>query len=216
MGLSPEIAAKTLPPWYKDFPRYTEDGASTWRNCVPFFDAMTSGFVFLTPCDINVAIVGGVASMTAVDQNFNDFVNARPQSSFDHAPAGYHKDHFAWYPRWGLTLPTGYSALFTTPFNRPDLPFLCLSGIIDSDGMTTPGMVPFFLQESFEGTIYTGTPFVQILPFKREDWSATAKSATPEVAMENLKKAMRYREDGKTDVYRETEWHNKKYRLSTE
>ena len=89
---------------------------------------------------------------------------------FEH-PKGFYKDHFAWYPDWGLELPKGYSALFMTPMNRFDLPFMNTTGVVDNDSVHLLGTFPFFIAEGWEGTIPAGTPYVQILPFKREDWS---------------------------------------------
>ena len=57
-----------------------------------------------------------------------------------------------------------------TPMNRFDLPFLNTTGIVDSDKVHLLGSFPFFIVEGWEGTIPAGTPYIQILPFKRENW----------------------------------------------
>ena len=86
------------------------------------------------------------------------------------SPIGYYEEHFAWYPEWGIQVPEGYSALFMTPMNRFDLPFLNTSGVVDNDKVHLLGTFPFFIVKDWEGVIPKGTPFLQVLPFKREDW----------------------------------------------
>lgn len=85
-------------------------------------------------------------------------------------PAGYSDNHLVWPAKWGIKLPKGYSAVVTHPFNRYDLPFVTLSGLIDSDEFFPHGNMPFFIKDGFEGVIPKGTPFAQVLPVKREQW----------------------------------------------
>jgi hypothetical protein len=42
--------------------------------------------------------------------------------------------------------------------------------VVDSDKVELLGSFPFFIIEGWEGTIPAGTPYLQILPFKRENW----------------------------------------------
>ena len=100
------------------------------------------------------------------------FCDARHSMPQFENPHGYHAKHFHWWPNWGIELPKGYSALVTSPLNRFDLPFLTVAGIIDSDKYTMPGLMPFFLKEGFSGLIPKGTPYAQIIPIKREDWTS--------------------------------------------
>jgi hypothetical protein len=60
--------------------------------------------------------------------------------------------------------------LITHPINRYDLPFTSVSGLADYDVYPLPGNVSFHIKEGFEGTIPAGTPIMQIIPIKREDW----------------------------------------------
>ena len=69
-----------------------------------------------------------------------------------------------------METPEGYSLLVINPLNRFDLPFLTTNGIIDSDMYTISGLIPFFLKDNFVGLIPKGTPYAQVIPFKREDW----------------------------------------------
>jgi len=211
-GLEPEVSAKSLPDWYKTADRYDEAHSSTFRNCVPVFDSMTSGYVFLTPCDIEFTEVDNKLEIKVLDHNFVGFASAREPNPHFHNPEGYYDHHFAWLPRWGLSLGEGYSALYVTPLNRFELPFICASGIIDNDRMNTPGMMPFWIRKGFSGVIPKGTPFMQILPFKRENWQAINIAADELQVRRNLKRANRFRSEP-NDYYRNHTWTRKKYRI---
>jgi hypothetical protein len=43
---------------------------------------------------------------------------------------------------------------------------------MDSDQYSTSGNIPFFIKEDFSGVIPAGTPFAQIIPIKRDSWTA--------------------------------------------
>lgn len=193
----PEPTQSVIPQWYKDADRFAKNPVTneyykapkevcpfpkegtvddygkipTWKACPAILDAFMTGYVFKTPCDISFFKNNrGAIDVTVSDPKCKDFVTVRPpMPQFEH-PKGYYKDHFAWMPDWGLKLPEGYSALFMTPMNRFDLPFLNTTGIVDSDRVEILGSFPFFITEGWEGTIPAGTPFLQVMPFKRENW----------------------------------------------
>ena len=215
VGEAPDVAAKSLPPWYRVADRYNEEGKSTFRNCVPFFDAMTSGYTFQTPCDIVFEHDGTRLLPKIEDPHFKDFVSVRDSLPQFHHPDGYYSDHFAFLPQWGVGLEPGYSALYVTPLNRFDLPFIITSGVIDNDKMNTPGMVPFFVREGFSGLIPKGTPFMQCIPFKREHWSGVPVYGTEAQIGRNLKRSTKFR-SVKSDFYRDNLWERKKYRIQNE
>jgi hypothetical protein len=45
-----------------------------------------------------------------------------------------------------------------------------MSGIVDANYAMTGGVLPFLLQEGFEGIIKAGTPIAQIIQIKLEPW----------------------------------------------
>ena len=50
-------------------------------------------------------------------------------------------------------------------------PITCASGIVDSDDFSIPFNMFLKLRDpNFEGMIPAGTPFLQVIPFKRESW----------------------------------------------
>ena len=143
----------------------------TWKACPAILDAFMTGYIFKTPCDLTFFKNSkGIIDVKVDDVKFKDFCSARPaMPQFEH-PKGFYEDHFAWMPDWGIELPEGYSALFMAPMNRFDLPFINTTGIVDSDKVHLLGSFPFFIAKGWKGTLPAGTPYLQVLPFKRENW----------------------------------------------
>jgi hypothetical protein len=198
---SPSVPSNThsvMPKWYKDADRFakmpsgeyykapkgicpfpkegtTDDYGKipTWKACPAIMDAFATGYVLKTPCDIKFfKNKYGKIDVEISDQKYKDFVSKRdPMPQFQH-PIGYYKEHFAWYPDWGVEVPEGYSCIYMTPMNRFDLPFLNTTGIVDNDKVHLSGTFPFFIIDGYEGTIPAGTPYMQILPFQRENWQS--------------------------------------------
>jgi hypothetical protein len=184
----PPVPAKTLiPNWFKEIPperdldgTFTLRHSSTVKKCTPFMDALTTGYMVTVPQDIAIKIIDGkqyaywgvdrydMYTPTQIDPIFSADVAHR----YEGLPTPNGCSSFVWrmttYPQ--IKTPIGYSILVTHPFNRYDLPFLALSGVIDSDKMCGQLSVNVYLKEGFEGILEKGTPVAQIFPFKREDW----------------------------------------------
>ena len=129
------------------------------------------GFLLKTPCDITFYQENGIPKVK-LESGYKRFVEPRPPMDGFKTPYGYSDNHFHWNINWGPELPKGYSALYIPPLNNFSLPFITTSGIIDNDKLTTTGRLPFFIKKNFEGTIKRGTEYINIIPFKREDWEA--------------------------------------------
>lgn len=145
------------------------------KQCVPFFDTLTTGYTLVTPFDIVVKKLNDFENMFSWHDGSCNFIDIRRDK--DHmgllpVPEGYQDKNYIWSTLTAIKVPKGYSLLATHPLNRYDLPFLTLSGIVDADEGMPQGNIPFYLKNNFEGVIKVGTPIVQIIPFKREDWLA--------------------------------------------
>jgi hypothetical protein len=174
----PLPAKKFLPQWYKDSETTisTENGEEVagLKKCVPFLDALLSGYMLTTPVDIFVSKKkdGSVDIRWNSSGAFVDFVAER-KGLLGHKiprPAGHHPNHLAFRGVWGLKTPRGWSTLVVHPLNRHDLPFTITSGIMDSDRYSTSGNIPFFIKQDFVGVIPAVTPFAQLIPIKRASW----------------------------------------------
>lgn len=175
----PVAIKKLLPEWYrkaehKYFDKKSNREENGLKTCMPFLDAMLSGYAIVTPFDIFVARdENGTPKITWNGPHSSSmFVSERP-SELGHTmptPAGHHSNHLIWMGEWGFKLPRGWSMLVTHPLNRYDLPFTTWSGIIESDKFWANGNLPFNLREDFVGTIPAGTPIAQLIPIKRAAW----------------------------------------------
>lgn len=218
----PKPAKKSIPSWFSNASKYwkEQDGSDAldgngkrgpgFKACPALSDIFTSGYFLTTPCDVNVFKYNGVPYARA-SEGFEDFCDIRPHMGEFHYPQGYYPYAYHWYPNWGFTLPDGYSALVMQPLNHFELPFLTTAGIIDSDKYPAPGLMPFFIKDGFEGIIPKGTPYVQIFPFKREEWGSEFNLYTEEEMIkrhEDHTKIYRTEEGG---VYKRHTWIPKKF-----
>ena len=179
------LSKKQIPDWYKKIPPYqdsikNEPTAKTVKKCIPFLEAMTTGYMVLTSQDVNVKNdpLTNEYDITWVLKSENlVYIKARDFPINIPIPEGFRDTHFVWHVPFTFLLPRGYSALITHPLNRTDLPFYTTSGIVDTDDYPlTRGDYPFLLKKGFTGIIPAGTPVMQIIPFKRESWEKVFSS----------------------------------------
>jgi hypothetical protein len=183
----PKPARNYIPKWYKDAEQFIGGkpivdgqlpiGKKTIKTCVPFLDALTTGYIVELWQDVLVRKENG---QSIVSWNHGDqrVVGSRPVivNQGLPAPIGHSDAAFLWDYPFITRTPKGYSVFFTHPINRFDLPFTTLTGVMDTDGVVTAGSIPFFIKEDFEGIIPCGTPIAQIFPFKRDNWESKDSS----------------------------------------
>jgi hypothetical protein len=180
-GLGQPVAIKkVLPQWYKDseLDIINEDGTSSagLKKCMPFMDAMLSGYALVTPFDIFISEDenGELKLGWNGIPELQDFINERPKILGEKMPRpeGHHPNHLAFRGFWGFKTPKGWSVLVVHPLNRHDLPWTITNGIMDSDKYSTSGNIPFFIKKGFTGMVPAGTPFAQLIPIKRSSWAS--------------------------------------------
>jgi hypothetical protein len=221
---NPEPSAKVVPQWYLDADIYAKDPRNgkyipnydggklpTFKACPALLDLFTTGYVLKTPCDLEFYKEGKTIKVK-VPKQYMGFCDTRPPMPGFEYPKGYSKNHFHWWPNWAPELPDGYSALYVNPLNNFGLPFITVAGIIDNDKFNTPGLMPFFLQEDFEGIIPAGTPYVQIIPFKRDDWEMSLKLHSSEELLERHKQSADTFRKPDGGVYKKSFWTRRKYK----
>jgi hypothetical protein len=234
----PSPTQSVIPQWYKDADRFakmpngeyykapkdicpfpkegtTDDYGKipTWKACPAILDAFLTGYVLKTPCDIEFFKNSQeIIDVKISDPKYKDFVTKRPPMPMFEHPKGFYQHHFAWYPDWEVSLPEGYSALFMTPINRFDLPFLNTYGIIDSDKVSIPGTFPFFVVEGGEGLIPAGTPYMQILPFKRENWKQEIHIQQEKEIYDKMVENMKFYRQPDGGIYKNKVWSKRDYK----
>lgn len=186
-----------VPDWYKDIKpfslgdskwKFAHRGSSrsqeqnvTLKWCQPFLDALTSGYMITLPSDIYVELVNGEPNFSwKLDHDLVSSHHVNQYSGMEISQEFY-PQAYKFYNNTAIQLPVGYSALFTHPLNRQDLPFYSFSGVVDIDAYDHGVAFPFLLKRGFEGIIPEGTPIAQVLPFKRESWISEEKPYDPDL-----------------------------------
>lgn len=221
--VSPEPAYKKIPQWYRDLAKHVSsnnlenldpvndrgaDGSNvSTKLCLPFQDAMTLGYMYVLEDDLTVELdIDGKPSLSWK----KDFMMIDKRPNVDLAiPDDVHPIHFGVKMQWFYETPPEYSLLMTMPINRPDLPFWCPSGIVDSDIWGLPAFLPFFIKRNFQGVIPKGTPVVQMIPIKREPWNLEVDDTK-----ESLEKHELMSENRRSHItahYRKFAWRKKQY-----
>lgn len=178
----PIAANRGHPEWLKIMPASVvahEFGVEldTVKRCPPFVDAMGCGFLMPLACDIEVKAGEFEWHWDIPHSTMMDEMNARSPLAF-HASAQATgtplHDEASFVLKfnnfWSIELEPGWSLLVTHPFNRADLPFLTLTGLVDCDTFSH-SLINFptvWRDPDFEGRLAKGTPVAQCVPVKRQ------------------------------------------------
>lgn len=192
----PKPALQFVPEWFKKtqshigqnvWSTYDDNGTitgsttATVKKCVPFLDAMTAGYIIPCPFDIHINVVSSKEGPNFfISWGYEDYeflqshstlqLGEHPQSNIQQ-PGG--KIWKVMNP-WHIVTPPGYSCLFLNPLNHQDTNFNFFTGIVDTDTYNDKVNFPFIWTGGYgEFIIKKGTPLVQVIPFKREDWTSS-------------------------------------------
>lgn len=185
-------AKQVLPEWFRKIPAIDKsrltasDNGLTVKRCMPFLDAMMTGWILPLAATVRLEIRDGGQTVTAgweldkvMVSNHNAYqIAGAPQQP--RPPCKFHN-------HWTITTPPGWSCLFVPPLNRTQDIFEVFSGVVDTDTYQSPIHFPF-VAKAPDGVhvIDKGTPLVQVIPFKRE--AAALKAAIrPETEQEAAK-----------------------------
>jgi hypothetical protein len=189
------------PEWYKKL----EHNLSkiTVKGCMPFLDSLTSGYLFKMPQDFYLRhnVNNKNKKEEEIKDSFQTFAlhNVQSQINVRHinlnTGADIHGVHqmegsphieknknlpfYKILNPWKIKTPKGYSCLFLPPLNNSDDRFSIIPGIVDTDTFPNEINFPIVINGDkypvLETTIKKGTPYVQIIPFKRDSWKMTLK-----------------------------------------
>jgi Family of unknown function (DUF6065) len=188
--IAPPVPAKAyLPDWFRRLPATDEavttatNSGLTIKRCMPFLDAMTTGWIIPLPATVRLDISDGGKRVDAgwdFDRELVSFHGGHQVKGAPPQPRPACKFHNF----WTVTTPPGWSCLFVDPLNRKNGVFEVIAGIVDTDTYRAPVHFPFWA--TTEDGLYTlekGTPMVQVIPFRR-DCAAIAAEIGPETAAE--------------------------------
>jgi len=175
-GVIPEPypARDYLPAWFKKLPPVDRSVVSatnngqTIRRCMPFLDAMTTGWILPLAATVRIAIKDNGQTVDAGWEFDRTMVsNHAPYQVAGHpaAPRPPCKLH----NYWTIRTPPGWSCLFVPPLNRDNGILTVLAGVVDTDRYASLINFPFF-GSGPDGvhTLEKGTPIVQVTPFRRQ------------------------------------------------
>ena len=187
----PVPCKSNIPQWYKNLSH--DEVNLTVKGCMPFLDTLTTGYILKMPVDYrighNLEINGEKKTGMRTSIKFkNDLANCI-NLNYD-GNAEYHAcSQVAGSPLleknknlpihkilnpWIIKTPPGYSTLFIPPLNNSDDRFSIIPGIVETDFFKNEINFPFVVNGDkypvIETTIKIGTPYVQLIPFKRENW----------------------------------------------
>lgn len=219
LNISP--ASSFLPKWYREsntsaygmntelVPFNPSATTATYKKCIPFFDAMTSGYIVSLTADLEVTkkdngmpyLLWRTNRKIVTDHSIEQWEGLP-------CPEGYSSWVYKWHNQFGLKTPKNYSLLFTSPFNRFDLPFITISGIVDTDSYDMAVHFPFFIKNDFIGIIEKGTPIAQIIPIKNEYWKIEVEKYDED---EVVTKVEKFRSTIKRS-YKNNCWKRKEYK----
>ena len=215
----PKPGVKFIPDQYKKMEKLFENKnphLPSVKACIPFLDAMTSGYIIPFPMDIQFHY----------DPKKNESKFLYPQQ----VPERFLKNHlgvnshmsnqvppemkptyrgvdeiFKFLNPWVITTPPGTSCLFMTPPNRSNA-FELVAGLVDTDTYPLEIHFPFYwLRPQTENYLLKqGDPMVAVFPFKRQQWKMTASYQKPEFETLLLTKIV--------DNYKRIFWQKKSYK----
>ena len=204
------VLAKTVSPdwWKKGKVAEVVNGQvnKTIRSCPAMTDWLSSGYLILANRDIYVR--NGVTDEDSDSKFYHteDTVHDEMESyaSQTHPSIQMHdafnymstmdapvKDAFKMSNAWCITTPPGYSCFYPDPFLFQNEYFATWQGIIDTDKFNTNkdnSQIIFYPKVDHSFVITKGTPLVQIIPYKREEWVATYTVKDHESYMTNQSK----------------------------
>ena len=180
---SPVPASKIIPDWYKNLESYVggekrPDGnastTATAKRCMPIFDAITGGYIISTHTDLFVSQRPDENGKIYPHYEWANFgaLGFHPKHQLPDHPdgAGHEISYPKWTNAWAITTPPGYSSLFISPLHR-ETPIMVLPGVVDTDTYNAPVNFPFVLRDpKMDGLIPAGTPIMQVIPFKRDEF----------------------------------------------
>lgn len=178
--IKPVPSQTVLPEWYKKIDSYRNNNKkglenntatnATIKKCMPVFDAISAGYIILLPADVWVTIEDGFQKFTWANYNLVQFHHE--EQTITH-PNSNNQNMPKWINPWAIKTPKGYSTMFVQPFHRESV-FTILPGIVDTDKFNHPVNFPFVMNDTkWEGLIPQGTPIVQVIPFKRDNWKSS-------------------------------------------
>ena len=230
----PIPAKLNIPEWYKKLEHSMLN--RTVKGCMPFLDTLTSGYLLKMPQDFYVrhnvnnlnergeefkdsfqtfGLHGMFNILHGKSINLNCGIDSHTINQVEGSPFIEKNKNLPFYKilnPWKIKTPKGYSCLFVSPLNNSDDRFSIISGIVDTDSYTGEINFPIVINGDkypvLETIIKKGTPYVQIIPFKRNSWKMKLKPRTrKEIEMSKIIYHLKI-----FNIYKEKYWNKKSWK----
>ena len=188
-----------IPDWYKKMKHGF--GNQTVKGCIPFLDTLTTGYLLKVPQDYRInhnifneelgkqdsfahsgRIDPGYLTSRLINLTMDPAKEVHPVQQIQGSPMVEKNKNLPIYKifnPWIIKTPPGYSTLFLPPMNNTDDRFSIIPGIVDTDTFQFEVNFPILINgdkyESLKTVIKKGTPYVQVIPFKRDSWKMKIK-----------------------------------------
>jgi hypothetical protein len=190
-----------IPNWYKSLEHTIFN--KTVKGCMPFLDSLTAGYLLKMPQDFLVrhnvdnknergetfkdsfqtfGLHDQSQLLYAKNVNLNSGLDSHSLNQLKDSPLVDKNKNLPFYKilnPWKIKTPKGYSCLFVPPLNNSDDRFSIIPAMVDTDTFPNEINFPIIINGDkysvLEDTIKKGTPYVQIIPFKRDSWKMTLK-----------------------------------------
>ena len=193
---------------------YGKGKGGTIKACPAIFDSMIHGYIVPLWTDLYVEPSGESINGASIPMfSWHDglygesaslpMIKTFPSETTEGIPGVEGQLTFKIDSPWLLKTPVGYSTLIVPPLNNKNLMFEVISGVIHSDVFSSMVSLPFLWKgpADFKGIIKQGTPMIQLIPFKREEFQHEIGVTTQEDTAE-LNACLRALKFGFRGMYR--------------
>ena len=206
MGDIPEPypAIRHVPEWLKAMPADAPHGG-TVKRCAPFVEALTAGYIIPAPGNVRFTKTEGLGLSVAYDTH--DFMHLHHPEEYDGSPFG-DKTVVKFANPWIVVTEPDVVCLITAPINRFELPFMAITGIVETGSFYKQVSQPMIclMRPGDVFVLPRGAPMIQVIPFRRDDWSSRSAlidepraadqiarlAANPHIYKDDLWKKLRY------------------------
>lgn len=219
-----------IPEWYKKLSHTIKN--KTIKGCIPFLDSLTSGYLLKIPQDLKIIhnvinldtnqldsfyTTGNLDDQLLYTKSINlgkQIADTHPTLQLEGSPYVEKNKNLPFYKilnPWIIKTPPGYSCLFVPPLNNVDDRFSIIPAIVDTDTFEREINFPIVINGDRYPTLDTlfkkGTPYVQVIPFKRDKWKMQIKGKNTE----EMRKGKTFYDLSLLHTYKNKYWNKKSW-----
>ena len=162
--------------------------SGTVKRCPAIVDLITEGFIIPMWCDFLVQ--RDMETLEWDNRNFPygiEFHSKEQIKGWDLKKTDF-PEGVKFANPWRIKTPPGYSVMFMTPTYQFEKRFTVLPGIVETDSYHHINF-PSIWHTTKDTIIERGTPFIQVIPFKRDSWNLSVdQMSDQDLANEEIEK----------------------------